>query len=193
MENTRLPKQLSYGDVNTGTCRQGGQKRCYKDTMKKSLKRLQINAETWENLTQKRPVWGRKVKTAAATYEANRITAAKAKGEGRESQMSRHLNTSRQPLSTCPRCQRAFRARVGLVGHLRTQCANNPTTSTSSPALTPAANPGPTVTPVTADHTVAAPPSPTADTIRPIPTLASTTVAAPPPPPQHKTLLPPMG
>ncbi|VDL94431.1 unnamed protein product, partial [Schistocephalus solidus] len=55
-----------------------------------------------------------------------------------------------QALPTCPRCHRTFRARIGLVGHLRTQCINNPTiqnsTSTSanplldSPTLTTAIN-----------------------------------------------------
>ncbi|VDL99181.1 unnamed protein product [Schistocephalus solidus] len=32
-----------------------------------------------------------------------------------------------QALPTCPRCQRIFRVRIGLVGHLQTQCTNNPT------------------------------------------------------------------
>ncbi|VDL91677.1 unnamed protein product [Schistocephalus solidus] len=32
MDDERLPKRLFYGDVATGACRQGGQKRCYMDT-----------------------------------------------------------------------------------------------------------------------------------------------------------------
>ncbi|VDM03497.1 unnamed protein product, partial [Schistocephalus solidus] len=53
-------------------------------------------------------------------------------------------------LLTCQRCQRIFHARIGLVGHLRTQCTKNPTipisTSNSanphsdSPTLTPGIN-----------------------------------------------------
>ncbi|VDL91013.1 unnamed protein product [Schistocephalus solidus] len=38
MDDERLPKRLFYGDVATGD-----QKRRYKDTLKKSLKQLQIN------------------------------------------------------------------------------------------------------------------------------------------------------
>ncbi|VDM02090.1 unnamed protein product [Schistocephalus solidus] len=38
MDDERLPKRLFYGDVATGASRQGGLKRRYKDTLKKSLK-----------------------------------------------------------------------------------------------------------------------------------------------------------
>ncbi|VDM04165.1 unnamed protein product [Schistocephalus solidus] len=47
MDDERLPKRLFYGDVATGVRREGGYKRRYKDTLKKSLKQLQINSTTW--------------------------------------------------------------------------------------------------------------------------------------------------
>ncbi|VDL94151.1 unnamed protein product [Schistocephalus solidus] len=85
-----------------------------------------------------------------AIYEANRITAAKAKRATRKSSALRANTADAQPLPTCPRCLRTFRARIGLVGHARTQCTNNPTippsTSNSanshsdSPTLTPGIN-----------------------------------------------------
>nr|VZI06861.1 unnamed protein product [Spirometra erinaceieuropaei] len=49
------------------------------DTLKSSLKRLQINPTKWEELALDRPTWRRTVKTGPAIYEANRIAAAKAK------------------------------------------------------------------------------------------------------------------
>nr|VZI25668.1 unnamed protein product [Spirometra erinaceieuropaei] len=48
MDDDRLPKQLFYGDVAVGSRRQGGQIRRYKDTLKSSLKLLQINQTNWE-------------------------------------------------------------------------------------------------------------------------------------------------
>ncbi|VDL93023.1 unnamed protein product [Schistocephalus solidus] len=60
---------------------------------------------------------------------------------------SRTNTANTQALPTCPRCQRTFHARIGMVSHLRTQCTNNPTIPTSksncanppsdSPNLTP--------------------------------------------------------
>nr|VZI42322.1 unnamed protein product [Spirometra erinaceieuropaei] len=141
MDDKRLPKRLFYGDVATGSRRQGGQIRLYKDSLKSSLKRLQINHIDWEELALDRPTWRRTVKTGAVIYEANRIAAAKAKCEARKSQLRPVRNATAQPLPTCPRCQWIFRARIGLVGHLRINCASRtaptivppPTSSSSSP------------------------------------------------------------
>ncbi|VDL90744.1 unnamed protein product [Schistocephalus solidus] len=72
------------------------------------------------------------MRTGAATYEANRIAAAEAKRAARKLQAPRINTANAEALPTCPRCQRTIRGRIGLVGHLRTQCNNNPTTSTSA-------------------------------------------------------------
>nr|VZI26742.1 unnamed protein product [Spirometra erinaceieuropaei] len=134
MDDERQPKRLFYGDVATGSRRQGGQIRRYKDTLKSSLKRLQINPTNWEELALDRPTWRRTVKTGAAIYEANRIATAKAKREARKSQLRPVRNAAAQPLPTCPRssgsrredqeytfphCDRTFASRIGLVGHLQ--------------------------------------------------------------------------
>nr|VZI25899.1 unnamed protein product [Spirometra erinaceieuropaei] len=100
MDDERLPKRLFYGDVATGSRRQGGQIRRYKDTLKSSLKRLQINPTNWEELARDRPTWRRTVKTGAAIYETNRIAAAKVKREARKSQLRPIRNAAAQPLPT---------------------------------------------------------------------------------------------
>nr|VZI35423.1 unnamed protein product [Spirometra erinaceieuropaei] len=100
MDDERLPKRLFYGDVATGSRRQGGQIRRYKDTLKSSLKRLQINPTNREELARDRPTWRRTVKTGAAIYEANRIAAAKAKREARKSQLRPVRNAAAQPPPT---------------------------------------------------------------------------------------------
>ncbi|VDL91670.1 unnamed protein product [Schistocephalus solidus] len=82
MDDERLGKRLFYGDFITCAHRQGDQKRRYKDT----LKQMQIDPATWEDLAQDRLAWRRSVKTGAAIYVANRITVAKAKRAARKSQ-----------------------------------------------------------------------------------------------------------
>ncbi|VDL93143.1 unnamed protein product [Schistocephalus solidus] len=69
-----------------------------------------------------------------------------AKQAARKSQAPRINTANAHALPTCPLCQRTFRARSGLVGHLRTQCTNNPRKSTSA---TPASNPTTTTNPTT--------------------------------------------
>nr|VZI45777.1 unnamed protein product [Spirometra erinaceieuropaei] len=154
MDDERLPKRLFYGDVATGSRRQGGQIRCYKDTLKSSLKCLQINTANCEELALDRPTWRREVKTGAAIYEANRIAAAKAKREARKSQLRPVCNAAAQPLPTCPRCQRTFRARIGLVGHFRINCAPR-TAQTIVPPPAPSSSSPPSTS---SDYSIAPPP-----------------------------------
>nr|VZI38454.1 unnamed protein product [Spirometra erinaceieuropaei] len=117
--------------------------------------RLHINPTNWEELARDRPTWRRTVETGAAIYEANRIAAAKVKREVRKSQLRPIRNAAAQPLPTCPRCQRTFRARIGLVGHLRTNC-----TSRTAPAIVPASASSSSSLPPTNSDTPSAPPLP---------------------------------
>ncbi|VDL98151.1 unnamed protein product [Schistocephalus solidus] len=158
--------------TETAMERPPGQKRSYKDTLKKSLKQLQINPATWKDVTQDRPAWRRSVKTGAVIYEANRIAAAKAKRVVRKSQAPRTNTANGQALPKCPRCQRTFRARIGLDGHIRTRCNNNPTTSTSAK---PASDPTTTTTPTTDNNLIDAQPPTITDTILRPPLLAPIT------------------
>nr|VZI33775.1 unnamed protein product [Spirometra erinaceieuropaei] len=144
MDDERLPKQLFYGDVATGSRRQGGEIRRYKDTLKSSLKRLQINTTNWEELARDRPTWRRTVKTGTAIYETNRIAAAKVKREARKSQLRPVRNAAAQPPPTCPRCQRTFRDRIGHVGHLRINCASRTAPTIVPPPVSTSSSPPPT-------------------------------------------------
>nr|VZI16723.1 unnamed protein product [Spirometra erinaceieuropaei] len=141
MDDEPLPKRLFNGDVATGCRRQGGQIRRYKDTLKSSLKRLQINPTNWEELALDRPTWRRTVKTGAAVYEDNRIAASKTKREARKSHIRPVLNAAAQPLPT-------------LVGHLRINCVPR-TAPTIVPPPAPSSSSPPSIT---SDYFTAPPP-----------------------------------
>ncbi|BHF58145.1 hypothetical protein SprV_0100109500 [Sparganum proliferum] len=79
MDDKRLPKRLFYGDVVTASRRQGGQVQRYKDKLKTSLKRLQMDPAYREDLARDQLSWKRTVKKSSAIYEANRIPTAKVK------------------------------------------------------------------------------------------------------------------
>ncbi|VDL94851.1 unnamed protein product [Schistocephalus solidus] len=135
MDDNRLPKRLFYGDVITGSWRQGSQLRHYKAALKTYLKQLQIKPANWEDFARNRPAW----RKTGQQYEANRIAATTDKRAARKSPAHRTNAANAQAPPTCPRCQRTFLARIRLVRHARTQCANNPKipTSTSNSANSP--------------------------------------------------------
>ncbi|BHF67572.1 hypothetical protein SprV_0301059900 [Sparganum proliferum] len=97
-----------------GSRRQGSQIRRYKDTLKISLKRLQISPANWEDLTRDRPTLKKTLKSGAAIYEANRIAVVKARREARKYQLRPPHYTNVQPPPTSSRCQQTFRAPIGL-------------------------------------------------------------------------------
>ncbi|VDL91532.1 unnamed protein product [Schistocephalus solidus] len=71
MDDQRLPKRLFYGDVAMGSRRQNGQVRRYKDTLKTSLKQLQINPEIAAStvLAHSPIAWAYSVTCASMTAE----------------------------------------------------------------------------------------------------------------------------
>nr|VZI19659.1 unnamed protein product [Spirometra erinaceieuropaei] len=144
MDDKRIPKEIFFGDVGTGSRRHGGQGRRYKHTLKTSLKRMQINPAKWEDLARDRPTWGKALIIGAAIYEADRITAAKAKREAFKSQLPLLLpppppphNASSQPPRMCPWCQWTFRAPTGFFGHLWTNCSTRTAPTVVSPSTSP--------------------------------------------------------
>nr|VZI37015.1 unnamed protein product [Spirometra erinaceieuropaei] len=139
MDDEMLPKRLFCGDAVAGSRRQGGQVRRYNDTLKTSLKHLQINPVNWTDFVRDQPTSSKTMETGAAMFEANRITVAKAKRETYKSQLSPppFPNANARPTPTCPPCQRTFRAPIGLVGHLRTNFSTRTAPTVVPPSTSP--------------------------------------------------------
>ena len=79
MPDERLPKKILYGELQVGKRSHGGQKKRYKDTLKASLKDLNIPTESWEQITQiaqDRTKWRGLIRRGAGEYEAKRTSEA---------------------------------------------------------------------------------------------------------------------
>ena len=72
MPDDRLPKHILYGELCYGKRSVGGQKKHFKDTLKKTLTSFNINVANWE-VCQDRPLWRSEIHTGAKTAETNRI------------------------------------------------------------------------------------------------------------------------
>ena len=102
----------------------GGQKKWYKDTLKTSFKDFNIPTESWEQIAQDRTKWQGLIKRGAGEYEAKGISEAEQK------RVQRKVRAKASPTElscsdlSCSICSRQFRAKIGLISHLRTHNIN---------------------------------------------------------------------
>ena len=116
MPENRFPKRIMYGELSSGKRSHGGQRKRYKDTLKAALKSCRIDPDSWEKLCLDREKWRAKVRHGTKDFEERRIEDAKRKRQVRKerarSDVDGHI--------PCPRCPRMFRARIGLISHMKT-------------------------------------------------------------------------
>lgn len=119
MDDSRLPKRLLYGELTVGKRTLGRPKKRYKDTLKEALKKCDIPHTTWEQRAQNRLEWRSLVKQGVSRYEDQRILYKQQKRMQRKAGLQSSSSSS-APSIPCPKCNRLFRARIGLISHLRT-------------------------------------------------------------------------
>ena len=121
MPDDRLPKKVLYGELQVGKRSHGGWKKRYKDTLKASLKDFNIPTESWEQIAQDQTKWRGLISRGAGEYEAKTISEA----EQKRVQWQARAKASPTELSSsdlsCSIRNRQFRAKIGLISHLRTQ------------------------------------------------------------------------
>jgi hypothetical protein len=71
MDNSRIPKQVLFGELSVGGKHRGRPMLRYKDVCKTSMKDLCINTENWENLAEVRTQWKTIIHQGTRTYEDN--------------------------------------------------------------------------------------------------------------------------
>ena len=121
MPDERLPKNILYGELEVGKRSHGGQKKRYKDTLIASPKDFNIPTEsTGELIAQDRTKWRGIIRTGAGENEAKRISEAEQKRAQRKARVKASPTEISSSDVSCSICNRQFRAKIGLISHLRT-------------------------------------------------------------------------
>ena len=118
MDDSRLPKRLLYGELTQGKRSLGRPKLRFKDTLKAALKSSDIPLTSWEQIADDRPAWRAAVKTGVTGFEVRRTAEKEQRRQRRKDSAS--SQASSDPQIPCPHCCRHFRAKIGLISHLRT-------------------------------------------------------------------------
>ena len=116
MDDTRIPKQLLYGELCIGSRAHGGQRLRFKDTLRLKLKKCKIGTD-WETLARNRAGWRKLVKDSVKQFESDRVGRAELKRATRKGHHHPLLATT--TTFPCEICHRVFLARSGLVLHMK--------------------------------------------------------------------------
>ena len=122
MDDSRIPKQVLYGELCNGKRSTGRPKLRYKDQCKATMTDLSIDSENWDELAKDRSRWRSAVHKGAKSFEAVRIQHAV---EARQRRKEAALVERPSSLWHCRYCQRPCNARIGLYSHER-YCSKKP-------------------------------------------------------------------
>ena len=110
MPDGRIPKDLLYGELATGR-----PKLRYRDVVKRDMKAVGIDTETWENLAADRSQWRGAVTKHLKTGREKLTQAATERRARRKLCVSSVLQTA----YTCNTCNKDCHSRIGLHSHSR--------------------------------------------------------------------------
>ena len=119
MPEKRLPKQIFYSELSSGTRKRGRQKKRFKDTLTENIKACGIDLKNWEQEAGDRNTWRSMVTAGVEKFENKR------RQHQEELRTARHLRRDQPRLqlpgnNTCPTCGRTCNAKIGLISHLKT-------------------------------------------------------------------------
>ena len=125
MPPDRLPRQVLYGELRDGRRSAGGQKKRFKDNLKRTLKQFEIDPKQMETGAAERSGWRQKVSAGAAAFGLAYDAAEAARRQRRHNPPSGGAHQ-------CNQCDRSFETLSGLMSHtrahLRRAARNLPTT-----------------------------------------------------------------
>ena len=123
MDDGRIPKDIMYGELATGTRPTGRPTLRYKDVCKRDLKTCNISPGNLESATADRTLWRSTVKAGVKQAELKRESQWEVKRTRRRQRLqSAPIPPTPTNDFTCAKCQRVCGSRIGLHSHSR-QCS----------------------------------------------------------------------
>ena len=114
MKDGRIPKDILYGEMATGSRAIGRPLLRYSDVCRRDLRETAIDQDLWEEVAADRGAWRQAVYDGLATLEEKR---AEAETTRRQKRRNKALSIKLPSSSICDRCQRDCHSRIGLHSH----------------------------------------------------------------------------
>ena len=117
MPDDRLPKQIFFSELSEGDRVPGRPFLRFKDKLKESLKRCDIDPSSWPDLAADRTAWRSQVKKGVNSYEAKRLAELDEKRKALKARSAEPPNI--QTAVTCSLCGKLCKNNAGLRAHMR--------------------------------------------------------------------------
>ena len=116
MSDERLPKQVLYGELSGGIRSAGGQRKRFKDHLKRTLKKCDIDSTSLETAALERPSWRSICHIGIEKLERERHNEM----ERRRNRRHERINNPppQNEAWVCEECGRVCRSRIGLRSHI---------------------------------------------------------------------------
>ena len=125
MPDSRIPKQLLYGELAEGRRKAGGQKKRYKDAVQGILKSCGLPQNELEGAARNRTGFRKLCRVSGESFERRRQEELRGKRE------ARHHPTALPPtVFVCDLCGRDCHSRIGLFAHRRSHRPDSSNTTT---------------------------------------------------------------
>lgn len=117
MQDSRIPKNILYGELEIGTRATGRPLLNYRDVLKRDLRTANIDLQTWEESAKDRTSWRRIVHAGLSASEEKRATDSLERRKKRKdkSQTEGHATSAYR----CHGCSKDCHSRIGLLSHGR--------------------------------------------------------------------------
>ena len=113
MDDSRLPKQLFFGELSTGKRPRHKPRKRFRDNVKDNLKLMKISVANWEDLCLERDKWRQSIFQGVDNYESNRVARSELKRACRKG------DTVQGTLWSCEVCGRVLLSKAGYVNHMK--------------------------------------------------------------------------
>ena len=113
MEDTRLPKQLFFGELRDGSSAQHKPKKRFRDSVNINLKRMQVPLKSFEAECADRGKWRKSVYLGAKRLQEDTVAQAKLRRACRKHEAVPATQW------ICDVCGRVMLSKAGLVNHLK--------------------------------------------------------------------------
>ena len=114
MPEDRVPRKILYGELATGRRAAGGPRKRYKDHIKTSLKKCDIQPTQLEALASNRQLWRSSCSAGTEVFTRQHENAAE------QRRLRRHQPDNQDGNFPCEVCGRICKSRIGLHSHRRT-------------------------------------------------------------------------